>query len=169
MICDLIFIIFPCDWWMQIISVYISMSIPRYIRCAVLCLVAQSCPTLCNCNPPGSSVHRDSPGKNTRVSRHALHQGIFPTQGLNPGLPHCRQIFYHLSHQGSPRILKWLAYPFLTQESNQGLLHWRQELEKQSLSILLITARENIYSIKIWQCLRGKKVRIELIKIGCLF
>ena len=38
---------------------------------------------------------------------HALPQGIFPTQGWNPGLPHCRQILYHLSHQGSPRILEW--------------------------------------------------------------
>ena len=38
--------------------------------------------------------------------------GIFPTQGSNPGLPHCRQILYHLSHQGSPRILGWVAYPF---------------------------------------------------------
>ena len=32
----------------------------------------------------------------------SLLQGIFPTQGLNPGLPHCRRILYHLSHQGSP-------------------------------------------------------------------
>ena len=66
-------------------------------------LVAQSCPTICdpmNCSPPGSSVHGDSPGKNTGVGCHALLQGIFPTQGSNPGLPHCRQIFYHLSHQG---------------------------------------------------------------------
>ena len=37
---------------------------------------------------------------------------IFPTQGLNPGLPHCRQILYQLSHKGSPRILEWVAYPF---------------------------------------------------------
>ena len=47
-------------------------------------LVAQSCPTLCNpmdCSPPGSSVHGDSPGKNTGVGCHALLQGIFPTQG----------------------------------------------------------------------------------------
>ena len=54
----------------------------------VLCLVAQSCPTLCDplaCNLPGSSVHGDSPGKNTEVGCHALLQGIFPTQGLNPG------------------------------------------------------------------------------------
>ena len=65
-------------------------------------LIAQSCPTVCNptdCSPPGSSVHGDSPGKNIGVGCQAFLQGIFPTQGLNPGLPHCRQIFYHLSHQ----------------------------------------------------------------------
>ena len=77
--------------------------------CAVLCLVAQSCLTLCdptNCNPPGSSVHADSPGKNTEVGCHGLCQGIFPTQGWNPGLPHLGQILYGLSHQESPRILE---------------------------------------------------------------
>ena len=41
-----------------------------------------------------------------------LLQGIFPIQGSNPGLPHCGQILYWLSHQGSPRILEWVAYPF---------------------------------------------------------
>ena len=67
-------------------------------------LVTQSCPTLCDsvdCSLPGSSVHRDSPGKNTRVGCHALLQGIFPTQGLNPGLLHYKQILYCLSHEGS--------------------------------------------------------------------
>ena len=51
----------------------------------------QSCPTLYNpidCSPPGSSLHGDSPGKNTGVSCHFLLQGIFPTEGLNPGLLH---------------------------------------------------------------------------------
>ena len=43
---------------------------------------------------------------------HALIQGIFPTQGSNPSLPHCKQLLYHLSHWGSPRILEWVAYPF---------------------------------------------------------
>ena len=52
-----------------------------------------------------------SPGQNTGVGSLSL-QGIFPTQGLNPGLPHCRWIFYQLSHKGSPRILEWVAYPF---------------------------------------------------------
>ena len=42
------------------------------------------------------------PGKSTGVGCHFLLQGIFPTQELNPGLPHCRQTLYHLSHQGSP-------------------------------------------------------------------
>ena len=43
----------------------------------------------------------DSPGQNTGVGSHSLLQGIFPTQGSNPGLLHCRQILYHLSYQGS--------------------------------------------------------------------
>ena len=79
----------------------------------MLCLIAQSSPTLCDpmdYNPPGSSVHGDSPDKNTEKGCHV--QGIFPTQGSNPGIPHCRWILYHLSHQGSPRILEWVAYSF---------------------------------------------------------
>ena len=82
---------------------------------AVLCLVTQLCLTLCNpmnCNPPGSSVHRDSPGKNTGVGCHALLQGIFLTHGSDPGLLHCMWSFHQLRHQGSPRILEWLVYPF---------------------------------------------------------
>ena len=70
----------------------------------MLCLVAQSCLTLCDpvdCSPPGSSVHGDSPGRNTGVGCHALLQGIFPTQGRNPDLPHYEWILYSLSHQGS--------------------------------------------------------------------
>ena len=81
----------------------------------MLRLVAQLFQTLCDpmdCSPLDSCVHGDSPGKNTGVGCHALLQGIFPTQGLNPGFPHCRQILYHLSHQGSPRILEWVAIPF---------------------------------------------------------
>ena len=69
-------------------------------------LVAQSCPTLCDptdCGPPGSSVHgMDSPGKITGMDCHSLLQGIFPTQGFNPGLLHWRQTLYCLCHQGSP-------------------------------------------------------------------
>ena len=39
-------------------------------------------------------------------------QGIFPTQGSSPGLPHCRRTLHQLSHKKSPRILEWVAYPF---------------------------------------------------------
>ena len=80
--------------------------------------VTQSCPTLSDpmeCSLPGSSIRRifqarvlqptrilhpwDFPGKNTGVGYHFLLQEIFLTQGLNPGLQHCRQMLYHLSHQ----------------------------------------------------------------------
>ena len=64
-----------------------------------ICLVAQLYPTLCNpmdCSPPGSSVHGDSPGKNTRVVCHFLLQGIFSTQGSNPCLLHSCYSCYDL-------------------------------------------------------------------------
>ena len=54
----------------------------------------------------------NSPGQNTGVGSLFLLQGIFLTQGSNPGLPLHRQILYQLSHQGNPIILKWVAYPF---------------------------------------------------------
>ena len=76
--------------------------------CVYVCLVTQLCPTLCDpvdCSPPGSSVHGDSPGKNTGGGSLSLLQGIFPTQGSNPGLPHGRRILYQLSHKGSPNQL----------------------------------------------------------------
>ena len=100
---------------------------------SVPCLVTQSCLTLFNtmdCSPPGSSVHGDSPGKNTRVGSHSLLQGIFPIQGSNPGFPHCRQILYHLSHRRSPRILESITNPFsrgifTTQRLGLGRLHCR--------------------------------------------
>ena len=67
-----------------------------------------------DCSPPGSSVHGDSADKNTGVGCHSLLQGIFPTQGLNPGFPHWRQIPYRLSHQGSPSTRKQIFKHFPT-------------------------------------------------------
>jgi len=66
---------------------------------------------------PGSSVHGDSTGKNTGVGYHALLQGIFLTQGSNPGFLHCRWILFCVRHQGSPRILEWVACPFSRRSS----------------------------------------------------
>ena len=67
--------------------------------------ISQSCPTL---RSHGRYSPLNSPGQNTGVGSLSLLQGIFPTQGSNPGLihPHCRWILYQLSHQGSPRILE---------------------------------------------------------------
>ena len=80
---------------------------PSIMPYAGLYLVTQSYLSLgdpADWSPPGSSV--DGVGCN------ALLVGIFPTHGPNPALPHCRRILYHLSHQGNPRILEWVAYPF---------------------------------------------------------
>ena len=63
-------------------------------------LVSQSCPTLLLTR---FLCPWASPGKNTGVGYHFLLQGIFPTQGSNPGVLHCRKILYHLSHWGSSR------------------------------------------------------------------
>ena len=68
--------------------------------------VAQSCLTFCN--PMDCVAYQvlcpwNFPGKSTGVGCHYLLQGIFLTQGLNPGLLHCRQMLYHLSHQGNPK------------------------------------------------------------------
>ena len=76
--------------------------------CCVLCLVSQSCLTLCDSmdhSPPGTSVHRDSLGENTGVGCHALLQGIFPTRDrTHVSYISCvgRQVLYHL---GSPCYL----------------------------------------------------------------
>ena len=68
-------------------------------------LVAQHCSTLCEPMEPARFLCPwNSPGKNTGVGGHSLLQGIFLTQESNPGLLHCRQILYHLSHQGSPEF-----------------------------------------------------------------
>ena len=68
--------------------------------------VAQSCPTLWDprdCVTHQASTSMEFPGLSTGVGCHVLLQGMFPTHGLNPGLPHCRQRLYHLSHQGIAR------------------------------------------------------------------
>ena len=89
--------------------------------------VTQLCLTLW---PYGLYSPWNSPGQNTGVGRLSLLQGIFPTQGSNPGPLHCRGILYQLSYQGKPKntgvgSLFFLTQIFLTQESNHGLPHCR--------------------------------------------
>ena len=103
--------------------------------CAAAAKSLQSCPTLCDPidgSPPGSPVPGILQARtlewvaisfswqgvgyenlfNNLIRIHSLLQGIFLTQGLNLGFLHCRQILYRLSHQGSPRILEWVAFSF---------------------------------------------------------
>ena len=100
-----------------------------WMICVCVLVVTQLCLILCksmDCIQPGSSVHGDSPGKNTGVGYHSLLQGIFPTQGPNPGLPHCRWILYCLSHQGSPKHIKTHSFFCIlqtTQEDKRSITH----------------------------------------------
>ena len=71
--------------------------------------VTQYCPTLCD--PRDYTVHGILQARILEMGSHSLLQRIFPIQGLNPDLPHCRRILYQLNHQGSPRILEWVAIP----------------------------------------------------------
>ena len=96
----------------------------RFGCCSVLCLFAQLCLTLCDpmdCSLPGSSVHGDSPGKNPRVGCQALLQGIFPTQGSNPGLPNFRWILHHLRHREAPVVALVLIFSHSSHSASLSL------------------------------------------------
>ena len=69
---------------------------------------AQHFATPLDCSLPGSSVHGIFQARMLEWVGISFSKQIFLTQGLNPGLLHCRQILYHLSHQGSP-ILEWVV------------------------------------------------------------
>ena len=92
--------------------------------------VAQWCPTLWH---HGLHSPWNSPGHNPGVSGLSLLQGIFPTQGSNPGLPRCGRILYQLSHHGSPRILEWVAYPFCGDLPDPGIKPGSPALQADSL------------------------------------
>ena len=85
--------------------------VPPKQRAKVKVTVTQSCLTLCD--PMDFTVCGILQARILEwVGSLSLLQGIFPTQGLNPGFPHCRWILYQLSHKGSPRTLEWVAYSF---------------------------------------------------------
>ena len=81
-----------------------SAGMPSSPTVSVKVKVTQWCPTLCN--PMDYTCPWNSPGQNTGLGSLSLLQGIFPTQGSNPCLPHCRQILYQLSYKGSPMVSK---------------------------------------------------------------
>ena len=127
------------SWLISNIAFWCKAALP--VDCAVLRLVAQLCPTLCSpmdYSLPGSSVHEDSPGKNTGVGCHALLQGTFPTQGLNQGflcLLHCRQIL-HTNLLGDPQLSVYIYFPdmwFIDVFSLQSVLFSDQYLSKSKV------------------------------------
>ena len=93
--------------------------------------VSQSCLTLCE--PMDTRLLRpwDFLGKSTGVGCHLLLQGIFPTQGSNPGLLHCRQTLYHLSHEGSPKSLYCLIIRINISPVGEGRESRKREWEIQ--------------------------------------
>ena len=94
------------------IHVNVWQKTPQY------CTERESCSVMSDSlRPHGLYSLWNSPDQNTRVGSLFLLQGIFPTPGSNSGLQHCRQSVYQLSHQGSPRVLEWVAYPFSTGSS----------------------------------------------------
>ena len=109
------------------------------------------------------------------MGSHTLLQGIFPTQVLNPGLPHCRQILYPLSHPGSPRILEWVAYPFSGDIPDSGIELGSPALQADSLPAELPgKPLVSVNSLKSFLCLKsfsglslspGEK-KVKLVYIG---
>ena len=95
----------------------------------MLCLVTQLSPTLCDtmdCSLPGSFVHEDSPGKNTGLSCHAFLQGIFPIQGLNPGLLHCSGFFtvWATREAAAEVVMSLQLHILITQEILKNINVW---------------------------------------------
>ena len=133
---------------------------------------AQLCLTLCyplDCSLPGSFVHGDSPGKNERMAGHSRLQGIFPTQGSNPGLPHCRQILYSLSHQnvfGGKKIQAWKLEPcYLSHRGHENVSHG--EFMSLNLYFFVITSRAAGLFPEARLCLRVReRLRVPLRNQG---
>lgn len=117
-----------------------------------VCVCGYSCQTLCDpwtIVRQAPRIHRDSAGKNTGMHCHALFQGIFSTQRSNPGLLHCKQILYCLSHEG---------------HANESVFHTKKRKEiqfinmcaqcmaKVSLKLKSVIQSESSYEkVKDWQ------------------
>ena len=89
----------------------------------------------------------NSPGKNTGVGCHSLLQGLFPTQGLNPGLLHCRHVLYHLSRQESPWLNLFFGWSFSTDKGRQRT--W--ETRSHSLSPGLSREDHGLWGAGLWR------------------
>ena len=120
--------------------------------------------------PHGLCSPWNFPGQNTGGSSLALLQGIFPIQGLNPGLPHCRQLLYQLSHKGSAKILEWVAYPFSSGSSWPRNRPGSPALQADSLP----TEYEgspyiSVGNIDYWSCLKLDGRGFFYVSFSCVF
>ena len=137
-----------------------------------LCIVGKSCLTPWDpmySSPPVSSFHEDSPGKNTGVGCRALIQGIFPTQGSSPGLPHGRRILYHLSHQViwnvhlvKGKVGRWFSWEqraVPVQADGKSKLQFGTQCRKESYRSFhlpsLVSSLRNVDSAASWACHDG--------------
>ena len=116
-----------------VVVVLIFWGISLLFSIVPACCITKSCLTLCDlmdCNSQAPLSMEFSRQKYWRMGSHSLPQGIFPTQGLNLGLLHCRQIFYHLrkmaNHQGSPILRRGLKKPCIL---NKRLPRWHSGKE----------------------------------------
>ena len=105
--------------------------------------------------PHGLYSPWNSPGQNTKVGGLSLLQGVFPTQGPNPGPPHCRQILYQLNHKRSPSIPEWITYrsssrsfPINLPNSDPGIEPGSPALHVDSLPTRLLGS--NYWKAAIW-------------------
>ena len=118
--------------------------------------VAQSCLTPCipmDCSP------WNSPGQNTGVGSLSLLQGIFPTQGLNPGLPHCRPILYQLSHTGTQEYWSGEPIPSPEQLPDPGVTLGSLALQIDSLPTELSGKSEDIAMMQVAGLLTLKTIK----------
>ena len=105
----------------------------------------------------------NSPGQKTGVGSLSLSRGIFPTQGSNPGLLHCRRILYQLSHKESPRILEWVIYPFTSGSSR--LRNWTGCPALQVGSLLTELSGKPLVKCKKFQIQNNFSIFVEWVEV----
>ena len=120
--------------------------------------VAQSCLTLCDpidCSLSGSSVHGIFQARVLEWIAISFSRGIFPTQESNPGLPHCRQTLYCLSHQGIPSLAYW------------SLFYRHEKMRMKETNNVLVLLRRVLTVWILWQDLRPhlKNHWLKLLKL----
>ena len=110
--------------------------------------VAQLCPTLCN----PMDCPWNSPGQNTGVTHFPYSRGSSQPRDRTQSTPHFRQILYHLSYKGSPRILEWVAYPFSSGSSQPRNQPGSPALQADSLPIELSVRPKPQSSVNFYNC-----------------